>query len=478
MLIITGTGVAAVVAGNVYFDRLHESCDLFFIEDKSITPRRSIQTLSRIIRKRGFRYAISCVLARFLSLPFQMKRMPERRYSIYCKSKDMNEDLTRQIRILHPDIVITNACSIVSAAALSETKAAFINVHNGINPRYRGLGNIWAFYEERFDLVGVTVHRLDAGIDTGPVIQTMRMSAENYSFFDVDLEAFRLGAEYISGKLREEGVTAFDQVGLQPARLRSRCYSWPSFKVFITAYLNFEEWRRSGGRSRDWPRHFRELAEERSLDSFQRMAWFDSSTIKSRDDDLKLILSKYDLGALQVLDVGCGDGRYSSFFKHKNYTGIDFIEHPDFPEETNTAFRQANLEDFEWKDETFDVVLCVGIFQHLNNPQKTIDSILEHTRKDGLIIINTLRQFSLFEGAIIYMLSVFNRTRKALIMAILFRCYHSDLKIEGSFLARRYSVSELKDRFGPGANLEICRYRGFANMRFLSRESNIVFRKK
>ena len=41
----------------------------------------------------------------------------------------------------------------------------------GITPLYRGVhGAYWALAEGRRDLCGVTVHRVDAGIDTGEVL--------------------------------------------------------------------------------------------------------------------------------------------------------------------------------------------------------------------------------------------------------------------------------------------------------------------
>jgi phosphoribosylglycinamide formyltransferase 1 len=47
----------------------------------------------------------------------------------------------------------------------------FINVHVGITPRYRGVhGGFWAIYENRPELAGVTVHKIDPGVDTGAII--------------------------------------------------------------------------------------------------------------------------------------------------------------------------------------------------------------------------------------------------------------------------------------------------------------------
>jgi hypothetical protein len=49
-----------------------------------------------------------------------------------------------------------------------------INVHMGIAPQYRGSGcNFWAAYDGNPHLVGGTLHRLTAGLDSGPILSTV-----------------------------------------------------------------------------------------------------------------------------------------------------------------------------------------------------------------------------------------------------------------------------------------------------------------
>lgn len=68
------------------------------------------------------------------------------------------------------------ACVVVSGTGIIGKKVLalapmFINIHVGITPRYRGVhGGFWAIAENRLDLVGVTIHQIDAGVDTGGII--------------------------------------------------------------------------------------------------------------------------------------------------------------------------------------------------------------------------------------------------------------------------------------------------------------------
>jgi folate-dependent phosphoribosylglycinamide formyltransferase PurN len=75
------------------------------------------------------------------------------------------------LRRLAPAVVVVNGTRIIADTILGAVPCPFINIHAGITPRYRGVhGGYWALAEGRPDLVGTTVHVVDAGIDTGGVL--------------------------------------------------------------------------------------------------------------------------------------------------------------------------------------------------------------------------------------------------------------------------------------------------------------------
>jgi len=75
------------------------------------------------------------------------------------------------LRELAPAVVVVNGTRIIADAVLVMLLCPIINIHAGITPRYRGVhGGYWALAERRPDLVGTTVHLVDAGIDTGGVL--------------------------------------------------------------------------------------------------------------------------------------------------------------------------------------------------------------------------------------------------------------------------------------------------------------------
>jgi methionyl-tRNA formyltransferase len=71
-----------------------------------------------------------------------------------------------------PDYVAVFGCGIVKdpvASVLPQGRT--YNLHQGLSPYYRGSGtNFWPFVEGRLGYIGMTLHSLDKGIDTGGIL--------------------------------------------------------------------------------------------------------------------------------------------------------------------------------------------------------------------------------------------------------------------------------------------------------------------
>ena len=75
------------------------------------------------------------------------------------------------LRALSPKLVVVNGTRIISHDTLAAPGAQFVNIHAGITPRYRGVhGGYWALWNGEPQHCGVTVHLVDAGVDTGDVL--------------------------------------------------------------------------------------------------------------------------------------------------------------------------------------------------------------------------------------------------------------------------------------------------------------------
>jgi methionyl-tRNA formyltransferase len=78
-------------------------------------------------------------------------------------------DALRALRDLEPDLLVLAGADIVPAAVLDIPRLGTINPHYGLLPTYRGM-NVTEWSVLQRDPVGVTVHMVDPGIDTGAIL--------------------------------------------------------------------------------------------------------------------------------------------------------------------------------------------------------------------------------------------------------------------------------------------------------------------
>jgi phosphoribosylglycinamide formyltransferase-1 len=132
-----------------------------------------------------------------------------------------------------PDVVVVNGTRIIAKRVLESVEAPFINTHTGITPAYRGVhGGYWALAEGKPELAGVTVHYVDAGIDTGAVIGQALIHPEPEDTFHT-YPALQLAAGL---PLLEKAVLDTHRNGVQtkePLTTTSRLYYHPG----LTQYL-------------------------------------------------------------------------------------------------------------------------------------------------------------------------------------------------------------------------------------------------
>jgi hypothetical protein len=80
---------------------------------------------------------------------------------------------------LQPDVIAVYGTAIIRPPVIRTARKAILNMHTGISPRYRGTDTVfWPLHNEEPEWVGVTVHRLDEGIDSGPIISIGRPEIE------------------------------------------------------------------------------------------------------------------------------------------------------------------------------------------------------------------------------------------------------------------------------------------------------------
>ena len=134
---------------------------------------------------------------------------------------------------LQPDVVVVNGTRIIAKRVLTSVACPFINTHAGITPLYRGVhGGYWALANDDAAHCGVSVHLVDAGIDTGGIISQALIqptAADNFTTYPL--------LQLIAGlPLLVDAVRAAltGTVHLQPAPAgESRLWSHPTLAQYL-----------------------------------------------------------------------------------------------------------------------------------------------------------------------------------------------------------------------------------------------------
>jgi methionyl-tRNA formyltransferase len=143
--------------------------------------------LNRRIKKLGFGTVVGQVLFRAGVLPVVTFRSRRRIRQIISsngfdiseipsmcviEAPSVNSDVTiTELQRLSPRVVVVNGTRIIHEKVLRCVDALFLNTHAGITPMYRGIhGGYWALASRDPANCGVTIHKVDRGIDTGSII--------------------------------------------------------------------------------------------------------------------------------------------------------------------------------------------------------------------------------------------------------------------------------------------------------------------
>lgn len=195
---------------NYYFVRAiakHAPVSLVIYENQG--SQRYLKLLGRRIKKLGLAKVFSQILFvlvhRFLLLPLSQKKIEMLVGKESLRVPDIQsmevDDINSPevLKILlgqNPKAVVVAGTGILQKQLLSEYPCPFLNIHTGITPKYRGVfGGFWALYQKDFENIGVTVHLIDEGVDTGNILYQEKIEL-NPRFDTFDIIALK---QYIQG---------------------------------------------------------------------------------------------------------------------------------------------------------------------------------------------------------------------------------------------------------------------------------------
>ena len=91
---------------------------------------------------------------------------------VYYINRVIDDDFPKILeKVGDVDVAVVGGSSKIYPHVIEYFRLGMINIHRGIAQKYRGLDSeYWAIYHEDYQNIGVTIHYIDKGLDTGDVI--------------------------------------------------------------------------------------------------------------------------------------------------------------------------------------------------------------------------------------------------------------------------------------------------------------------
>lgn len=105
------------------------------------------------------------------------------------------------------DLLLVCRFELLPAQVFGAPRIAALNIHSSLLPAYRGVHPVsWALVNGAEE-TGVTIHRIDAGIDTGPIVAQAAISiSDQHDLWSLTQDLDRLGAQLAVSTFR--GIAA------------------------------------------------------------------------------------------------------------------------------------------------------------------------------------------------------------------------------------------------------------------------------
>jgi methionyl-tRNA formyltransferase len=151
-------------------------------------------------------------LAQQQQLPYDsLKELANSLNIPYIIVPDHNHPKSLQIlQKIKPDVIVFTGGGILRAPILEIPRLGILNCHTGILPQYRGMDVVeWTAVEEKVNSVGfgVTLHFMDNGVDTGPILLKKKITPSKGATF----EEIRAELETVMVELMLQGVRGLQE---------------------------------------------------------------------------------------------------------------------------------------------------------------------------------------------------------------------------------------------------------------------------
>lgn len=152
---------------------------------------------------------------------------------------------------------------------------------------------------------------------------------------------------------------------------------------------------------------------------FDQKAATHGASVKSSDyfDDVSFFVQRDhilnwlgDLKGKKILDAGCGVGAFSEpWIQNNTVYGVDFSEQSlKFAATRGLKTSTGDLKALPFENDTFDVVVCIGVIQLIEDYEAVVAELARVTKPGGTLLVQTLHKSSLQRK----LLGLFERSKK------------------------------------------------------------------
>ncbi|WP_282937953.1 class I SAM-dependent methyltransferase [Paenibacillus sp. RC67] len=144
----------------------------------------------------------------------------------------------------------------------------------------------------------------------------------------------------------------------------------------------------------NWKQYFDNKAETHGASVKSSDYFNEESFFMQRDHTLRWL---GDCRGKQILDAGCGVGAFSEpLVKDNTVYGVDFSEKSlEFAAARGLKTMTDDLTALRFENNKFDVVLCIGVIQLIEQYKSVIRELARVTKPGGTLLIETLHKGSI-----------------------------------------------------------------------------------
>ena len=126
---------------------------------------------------------------------------------VRCPKSLKSAEAQAEFAALNADVAVVAAYGLIlPQAVLDAPTHGCINIHASILPRWRGAAPIHRAVMAGDVGTGVTIMQMEAGLDTGPMLATIRTPIEDKTTGELTEELAELGAQLMVGTLRDLAI--------------------------------------------------------------------------------------------------------------------------------------------------------------------------------------------------------------------------------------------------------------------------------